>query len=158
MTRAPDRRSELASEARTPALVDSHVGARVRIRRKLLGVSQQQLADALGLTFQQVQKYERGSNRVSASKLYEIARFLTTPVAYFFEELPNPETGEGDEAMDADRRVHEFLRTAEGLELARLFPHIHRAGLRRSILELVRAAAAEEASMAASAPPAQGGP
>ena len=75
------------SEDRSPNPVDLHVGARVRMRRKLLGVSQEKLADALGLTFQQVQKYERGTNRISASKLFEIGRFLQAPVSYFFEDM-----------------------------------------------------------------------
>ena len=75
------------SEGRGPNPIDLHVGARIRMRRRLLGVSQERLAEALGLTFQQVQKYERGANRVSASKLYEIARTLQTPVTYFFDGL-----------------------------------------------------------------------
>src|SRR5215472_8542656 len=77
---------------RSPNPVDLHVGGRVRMRRKMLGISQERLADALGLTFQQVQKYERGANRISASKLYEIARFLSAPIAYFFEGLADPTT------------------------------------------------------------------
>ncbi len=75
---------------RSPNPVDTHVGQRVRTRRRLLGISQERLAEALGLTFQQVQKYERGANRISASKLYEIARFLASPVSYFFEGLTDP--------------------------------------------------------------------
>jgi transcriptional regulator with XRE-family HTH domain len=80
--------SKIEAAPRTPARVDIHVGTRVRARRKLLSLSQERLADALGLTFQQVQKYERGVNRISASKLYEIARFLECPISYFFEGLP----------------------------------------------------------------------
>ena len=72
------------ADDRLPNPVDLHVGSRIRLRRKILGVSQERLADALGLTFQQVQKYERGANRVSASKLYEIAATLQTQIAYFF--------------------------------------------------------------------------
>jgi transcriptional regulator with XRE-family HTH domain len=75
------------SEGRHPNPVDLHVGGRVRMRRKLLGMSQEHLADALGLTFQQVQKYERGANRVSASKLYDMAKTLQVPVAFFFDGL-----------------------------------------------------------------------
>lgn len=76
--------------------VDLHVGRRVRDLRKTLGVSQGRLADALGLTFQQVQKYERGTNRISASKLWDIARALKVDVAYFFHGLPDPEApGDG---------------------------------------------------------------
>lgn len=76
----------------TPNPVDTHVGARIRARRKQLEVSQEKLSDALGLTFQQVQKYERGTNRVSASKLFAIAEFLGTPVAWFFEGLAGQTT------------------------------------------------------------------
>src|SRR3982751_2918628 len=103
-----------AEAQRSPNPVDLHVGSRVRMRRKMLGISQERLAEALGLTFQQVQKYERGANRVSASKLYEIARFLSTPVAYFFEGLAETPGGEDSEA---EQTVHDFLMTSEGLEL-----------------------------------------
>jgi transcriptional regulator with XRE-family HTH domain len=124
-------------------MVDVHVGARIRIRRKLLGVSQQSLAEALGLTFQQVQKYERGTNRVSASKLFEVANFLEAPVNYFFEELPSPmpEGGAASGSMDEDRAIRDFLLTGEGLELARGFPAIKSSKMRRTILDLVRVAA-----------------
>ena len=130
---------ELPDE-RSPNPVDLHVGARVRMRRRLAGVSQEKLAEALGLTFQQVQKYERGANRVSASKLYEIAAALQTPVGFFFEGLADPSIG-GSAAMAAgpEQHVHDFLMTSEGLELATLFPRLRRGALRRRILELVRA-------------------
>lgn len=84
-----------AEQQKTPNRVDLHVGMRIRMRRKMLGVSQEALADELGLTFQQVQKYERGANRVSASKLYDTARALSTTVAWFFEGLADT-AGEGD--------------------------------------------------------------
>src|SRR5471030_2652213 len=77
-------------ESRAPNPIDLHVGARIRLRRRMQGVSQEKLADALGLTFQQVQKYERGTNRVSASKLYEIATALRSPISYFFDGLVDP--------------------------------------------------------------------
>src|SRR5665213_3079013 len=112
---------------RAPNPVDLHVGARVRMRRKVLGVSQERLADALGLTFQQVQKYERGANRVSASKLSEIARFLQAPISYFFEGLADPTTATSGVAEDGPEAVvHEFLMTPEGLELASTFPKIRK--------------------------------
>ncbi len=128
---------------RSPNPVDLHVGARIRMRRKILGVSQEKLAESLGLTFQQVQKYERGANRVSASKLYEIARSLQAPVAYFFEGLADPsEPGDGE--VRNDLQVHEFLMTPEGLELAGLFPKLTKAPVRRRLLDLVRSMADEE--------------
>ena len=122
------------------------------MRRKLLGVSQEQLADSLGLTFQQVQKYERGANRVSASKLYEIAKTLQVPVSFFFDGLADPMDGsDGDEVgLQAERIVQEFLTTPEGLELAEVFPKIGRGRVRRPVLDRVRALA-EEASRAESA-------
>jgi len=117
------------------------------MRRKLLGVSQEQLADSLGLTFQQVQKYERGANRVSASKLYEIAKTLQVPVSFFFDGLADPMDGsDGDEVgLQAERIVQEFLTTPEGLELAEVFPKIGRGRVRRQVLDLVRAMAEEAA-------------
>jgi transcriptional regulator with XRE-family HTH domain len=126
----------------TPNPVDLHVGARVRMRRKLLGVSQEKLADALGLTFQQVQKYERGANRVSASKLFEIARFLDVPPAYFFDGLAGEPSGAASEDP-AEHSLHQFLMTPEGVELASLLPKLH-AKYRRRVLELVRTLAEVE--------------
>jgi transcriptional regulator with XRE-family HTH domain len=122
-----------------PNVVDVHVGGRIRLRRRLLGITQEQLAHTLGLTFQQVQKYERGTNRVSASKLYETARILSAPVAYFFEGL---EGGAAEIAKDeAGGTERAFFATTEGLELARVFPRVPRGALRRRVLELVRALA-----------------
>ncbi len=134
--------ARMVETPRSPNPVDLHVGGRVRMRRKMLGVSQERLAEALGLTFQQVQKYERGSNRVSASKLYEIARFLSAPVSYFFDGLADPSTsGEGG---GSEQLVNDFLMTGEGLELASTFPKIQRPRVRRRILELVRTLAGDD--------------
>jgi transcriptional regulator with XRE-family HTH domain len=121
--------------------VDLHVGARVRMRRKFLGLSQTDLAAALGLTFQQVQKYERGSNRVSASKLYEISKYLKAPVTYFFEGYAEGETPDGFSESNSEKFVHEFLMTTEGIELAAAYPRIKSAKHRRKILDLVRSLA-----------------
>lgn len=101
-------------------------------------MSQEKLADALGLTFQQVQKYERGANRVSASKLYEIARTLQAPITYFFEGLADPIAPSTEDA-GSEQAMHDFLMTAEGLELASLFPKVRRGRVRRKLLDLVRA-------------------
>lgn len=106
----------------TPNPIDQHVGARIRARRKQINVSQGDLAGALDLTFQQVQKYERGSNRVSASKLYEIAKALRVPVAYFFDGLADPL--DGNEEPGADPAVFAMVATAQGHVLARAFPLI----------------------------------
>ncbi|MDP3382453.1 MAG: helix-turn-helix transcriptional regulator [Phenylobacterium sp.] len=126
---------------RAPNPVDRHVGLRIRLRRKELGVSQERLAESIGLTFQQVQKYERAANRVSASKLWEMARALKTSVAYFYEGLGDPAAA----GVDGDGRdtVHDFLLTPEGMELATLFPRVRRARVRRRLLDLVRTMAEE---------------
>ena len=118
------------------------------MRRKVLGVSQEKLAEELGLTFQQVQKYERGANRVSASKLYEIARALSSPVSYFFDGLTDPSIAGARAAGDgAEQFMHDFLMTPEGLELAAAFPKIRRGRVRRRLLDLVRCMVDEEAEV-----------
>ena len=116
--------------------VDLYVGSRLRIRRKVMGLSQTQVAVALGITFQQIQKYERGSNRISASKLFDAARLLQAPVSYFFEGLEETEDGPDDGLA---LRMTEFVSTPEGLELAALFPKLDDRRLRRRVVDLVRA-------------------
>jgi transcriptional regulator with XRE-family HTH domain len=137
--------------------VDASIGARIRLRRRVLKVSQERLAYDLGLTPQQVQKYERAKNGVSASRLYQIARSLGSPIAYFFEDLPTPEPDEASADAPATEAIHAFLMTNEGVELARLFPLIRASKTRRHLLDLVRdltrAAAADEANHAAAASP-----
>jgi transcriptional regulator with XRE-family HTH domain len=138
--------------------VDVSVGGRIRLRRRLLKVSQERLAYDLGLTPQQVQKYERAKNGVSASRLYQIARSLGAPVAYFFEDLADPGQADGgDGELTPTESIHAFLMTPEGVELARLFPQIPRR-LRRHLLELVRDLADRtEAGGADAAAPAAAG-
>jgi transcriptional regulator with XRE-family HTH domain len=121
---------------RAPNPIDRHVGLRIRMRRKELGISQERLADSIGLTFQQVQKYERAANRVSASKLWEMARALNTSIAYFYEGLS--ETPEAPGSNLPRETVQDFLMTPEGLELASSFPKIAHGRVRRKILDLVR--------------------
>jgi len=115
-----------------PDPADVHVGGRIRLRRKMLEISQERLADELGLTFQQVQKYERGSNRVSASKLYAIARSLDVPVAFFFEGL------DGSGAEGEGRSSGSLLDTPDGVALAAAFAKIRSTTHRRNILNLVK--------------------
>lgn len=125
-----------------PHEIDRCVGLRIRLRRMELGVSQGKLAQALGITFQQVQKYERAANRISASKLYELAHVLKVPPSYFFEgldERPKLPTESAALLAQAD-----FLMTAEGRELAQLFPRAP-ARVRRTVLDLVRAVAGIDA-------------
>ena len=143
MTGTIDHDIAAPQAAAGPHPVDRHVGLHIRMRRKALGVSQEKLAEALGLTFQQVQKYERGTNRVSASKLYEIARALQTTVGFFYEGLEDDATGAAQGFLGSN--TQDFMLTPEGMELASVFPKIRRAGLRRKVLELVRAMAELEA-------------
>ena len=137
-----------------PHPVDRHVGLRIRMRRKELNISQEKLAEALGLTFQQVQKYERAANRVSASKLFEIARALNANVAYFYEGLSVADELEPPVAAP-NLEAHAFLLTAEGAELANLFPKLGRSRVRRKVLELVRAIVGAEQETDAPVEPAR---
>jgi transcriptional regulator with XRE-family HTH domain len=132
---------------RSPNPIDVHVGLQVRLRRKELKISQEKLAETLGLTFQQVQKYERGANRISASKLYEIARTLRVPMGWFFEGLGDPSEGRegGTVAPETASFAHDFLLTQEGIDLANLFPKVHPRRVRRRLVDLVRSLAEEEA-------------
>lgn len=123
---------------RVPNPIDRHVGLRIRMRRKELGISQERLADSIGLTFQQIQKYERAANRVSASKLWEMARALETTVGYFFEGLSDPAPSGGDDHAARQDIIQDFLLTSEGMELATLFPQVRQARVRRRLLDLVR--------------------
>ena len=123
---------------KSPDPVDRHVGARIRMRRLMLKFSQTQLGDALGLTFQQVQKYEKGSNRVGASRLQHIASILQVPVSFFFEEAPinRSEPAQISDAPSPEF-VTAFVSTTEGLKLIRAFTSIKNTTLRRCIVQLV---------------------
>ncbi len=127
--------------AQGPNPVDRHVGLRIRMRRKELGISQERLAESIGLTFQQVQKYERAANRVSASKLWEMSRALSTNISYFYEGLGDVHEAPGSNLPRES--MQDFLLTPEGIELAAVFPKIARGKVRRKILDLVRAMAGE---------------
>jgi len=121
-----------------PNPVDTHVGSRVRLRRMLLGMSQERLGQSMGLTFQQVQKYEKGSNRMSASRLQLIAHTLQAPIPFFFEGIVDmfaPLKGSTEKLSIAD--VQSYLATSEGLTLTKTFMQIKDAKLRRSIVNLV---------------------
>ena len=127
-----------------PHDVDLYVGGRVKMRRKFLGMSQEALAMIIGLTFQQVQKYERGANRISASKLFEMSQALKVPVTYFFEGFGDRDNNALRAESPAERAIHSFLTTSEGIALAEAFPRIRSAKQRRCILELVRALAEDD--------------
>jgi transcriptional regulator with XRE-family HTH domain len=124
--------------------IDVHVGSRVRLRRMLLGMSQEKLGEHLGLTFQQIQKYEKGINRIGASRLFDLSKVLAVPVQFFYEELPVAGDGaSGFAEQPAESYAVEFLSSREGLELNKAFARITDARVRRSIVELVRAYAGD---------------
>jgi transcriptional regulator with XRE-family HTH domain len=129
-----------------PHPVDIHVGSRIRMRRTLLGLSQEKLGDALGLTFQQVQKYERGANRVGSSRLFEISRILDVPVSFFFEDMPG-DVAAAATAQQADptgeSTQRDPLAKRETLELVRAYYRIGDPRVRKRIFELMKAIAAD---------------
>lgn len=130
-----------------PNPTDKHVGSRVRMRRMMLGMSQEKLGDALNLTFQQVQKYEKGTNRIGASRLQQIAHFLEVPVSFFFEGAPGlPAHGgqNGNGEAPSPAYVSDFLATADGLALTKAFMQIKDIKLRRRIVDLVSQIAGED--------------
>jgi transcriptional regulator with XRE-family HTH domain len=118
-----------------PNPIDKHVGSRVRMRRMMLGMSQEKLGDAIGLTFQQVQKYEKGTNRMGSSRLQQIANAMQVPVTFFFEDVPGQSKLDGKAPSPA--YVSEFLATSDGLALTKAFMRIKNATLRRCIVNVV---------------------
>jgi transcriptional regulator with XRE-family HTH domain len=133
---------------KAPNPIDKHVGSRVRMRRMMLGMSQEKLGDALGLTFQQVQKYEKGTNRIGASRLQQIAQILQVPVSFFFEGAPAvPPPGRHHDGMSeapSPAYVSDFLATSDGLALTKAFMRIGNGKLRRRIVDLVEQIAGED--------------
>ena len=136
---------------RRPNPIDTHVGSRVRLRRMILGMSQEKLAERLGLTFQQVQKYEKGINRIGASRLFDLAQVLGVAVQFFYEDAPVAHVGSpahnglaGFAEQSGDNYIVDFLNTREGLELNRAFLRITDVKVRRSIVDLVRSLAKED--------------
>jgi transcriptional regulator with XRE-family HTH domain len=121
--------------------IDVQVGNRVRIRRMLIGMSQERLGDLLGLTFQQVQKYEKGVNRIGAGRLFEVARILNVPVDFFYEGVA---AAPGLSTSEAAPPVMEFVSSGEGLQLALAFMKIKDAKVRKRVLDLVKSLAEEE--------------
>jgi transcriptional regulator with XRE-family HTH domain len=128
---------------KAPNPIDRHVGSRVRMRRMMLKMSQEKLGDSLGLTFQQVQKYEKGTNRIGASRLQQIAQILQVPVSFFFEGSPSQAMPPGG-AAPSPSFVSDFLASADGLALTKAFMRIKNPKLRRRIVDLVEEVAGEE--------------
>jgi transcriptional regulator with XRE-family HTH domain len=130
---------------KAPNPVDKYVGSRVRMRRIMLGMSQEKLGEALGLTFQQIQKYEKGTNRVGASRIQQISEILQVPVSFLFEGGPSTmAAATGASEGTSPTYVSDFLATSEGLALTRAFTRIADAKLRRSIVDLVEKIADQE--------------
>ncbi|MDK9721858.1 MAG: helix-turn-helix domain-containing protein [Rhodospirillales bacterium] len=155
MAKSPTRNkgpvSRKSSRGRTasgkPNPIDVHVGNRVRLRRTLLGMSQEKLGEAIGLTFQQVQKYERGANRVGASRLYDLSQVLDVPVSYFFDDMPDEVTKSSprqilgmseDPAADFE---HDPMTKRETLELVRAYYRVTNPAVRRRLFELAKSLA-----------------
>jgi transcriptional regulator with XRE-family HTH domain len=148
---SPGERGERESR---PSPIDVHVGSRIRLRRTLLGMSQERLGEALGLTFQQVQKYERGVNRVGASRLFDLSRVLDVPISFFFDDMPEPlgqQVGGGGIgggplsgrrtmgfADQQDSLSDDTLSRRETLELVRAYYRIPDAAVRKSVFDLIK--------------------
>jgi transcriptional regulator with XRE-family HTH domain len=127
------------AEKKKPNPTDVHVGTRVRVRRMVLGITQQKLGGALGLTFQQVQKYEKGANRTGASRLQQIAQILQVPESFFFDGGPNAsgKTPKEFSGASSPNYITDFLATPDGFALCKAFMNINDAKLRRRIVDLV---------------------
>ncbi|MBZ8133648.1 helix-turn-helix domain-containing protein [Afifella sp. IM 167] len=127
---------------KSPDEIDAHIGRQVRMRRKMAGMSQEKLGEQLGVTFQQVQKYEKGANRIAASRLYQIADVLGTPLSYF---LPEASEGDGQPGFAEKQTAYvmDFVSTAEGVELNRSFTRITSSRVRRRLIDLVSELAKE---------------
>ena len=138
-----------------PSPIDVHVGSRIRLRRTLLGMSQERLGEALGLTFQQVQKYERGVNRVGASRLFDLSRVLDVPISFFFDDMPDSLTSTF--GGPHGRRTSPFPETQDGfgddtlsrretLELVRAYYRITDPAVRKRVFDLIKSMGPTEAA------------
>lgn len=139
----------MAVGKKQPNPIDIHVGSRIRLRRAMIGMSQEKLGESLGITFQQVQKYEKGTNRVGASRLQNIAAILNVPVSFFFEDAPASDAAveaQGGMEEASSSYVVDFLSSSEGLQLNRAFVRIRDPKVRRKIIDLVRSLSDEDDS------------
>ena len=144
-----------------PSSIDAHVGSRVRLRRMLIGMSQEKLGELLGLTFQQVQKYEKGANRIGASRLFDISQILAVPVSYFFDDVPDEvasshrlTNGNGAAVighvnghykdLESGPHMMEFVSSAEGFQLIRAYTKITDPRVRKRVLDLVKSLTGDE--------------
>ena len=130
---------------KSPNPIDKHVGSRVRMRRMMVNMSQEKLGEKLGITFQQIQKYEKGTNRIGASRLQQIANVLGVPVGFFFEGAPVPDgSAKGFSEAASPAYVSDFLATSDGLALTKAFMKVTDSKVRRRIVDLVEAMVAEQ--------------
>jgi transcriptional regulator with XRE-family HTH domain len=144
--------SDRGDKESRPNPIDMHVGSRIRLRRTLMGMSQERLGEQLGLTFQQVQKYERGVNRVGASRLYDLSRVLDVPISFFYDDMPESVggpriTGRGPVGFgdSQDAFGDDTLNRRETLELVRAYYRITDAGVRKRVFELIKSLVADPA-------------
>jgi len=145
--RLPKAGERTVMAARKPHHIDVHVGSRVRLRRMFIGMSQERLGEQMSLTFQQIQKYEKGTNRIGASRLFQLAEVLSVPVGFFFEGLETASrnaTAPGFAEPASETYVMGFLDSREGVELNRAFVKIKDPKVRKSIVDMVRAMAEAE--------------
>lgn len=132
----------MPDQKKQPNPIDVYVGSRIRMRRNILGMSQEKLGEHLGITFQQIQKYEKGTNRVGASRLQAIASILEVPPSFFFDGAPGGQEGLMEESQST--YMVDFLSSTEGIQLNRAFARIEDPKIRRKVIDLVRALAGEE--------------
>ncbi len=137
----------MTDKEKKPNPIDIHVGSRVRLKRTMMGLSQEKLGESLGVTFQQVQKYEKGANRIGASRLQQISAILKTPISFFFEDAPGygSQATEGLSEPSSPEYTIDFLATTEGLQLNRAFAKIKDPKVRKKIIDLVKSLAEDEA-------------
>ncbi|MEM1285624.1 MAG: helix-turn-helix domain-containing protein [Cohaesibacteraceae bacterium] len=131
------------SNKRAPNPVDVHVGMRMRMRRMMLSISQEKLGEALGVSFQQIQKYEKGTNRIGAGRLQDIARELQVNISYFYDDMPGSDDSSGFEEKGVSY-VSDLLTSSDGMELTRAFLQVKDSRVRRRIVDLVKAIAGQE--------------
>jgi len=131
---------------KSPNPTDKYVGSRVRMRRLMLGMSQEKLGEKLGLTFQQVQKYEKGTNRIGASRLQHISQILKVPVSFFFDGATGPAklADDGSSKPPVADYVSDFLSSSDGLALTKAFTNIKDSKLRRRVVDLVEEIAGDQ--------------
>lgn len=137
----------MSEKSKKPNPIDVHVGSRVRLKRTMMGMSQEKLGESLGVTFQQVQKYEKGANRIGASRLQQISLILKAPIAFFFEGAPGHTLASGAPGFaegESSTFSVDFLSTPECMQLNRSFSRISDAKVRRKIIDLVKTLAEDE--------------